>query len=610
MSKIFLSYRRDDSRWAAGRLYDRLSAEFGPDDVFMDTRRIGPGTIFTDEIAKALESSQVLIVLIGGRWLAITDDAGKRRLDDPNDLVAFEVANALGRGIRVIPLLVDGAKMPRPDDLPAPLARLSLCNALEISENRFPQDVQALIDALKDDLRAISGTCRTSSPVDDLLEAYQKSFVGRQEEKRTQYAKDPQRNLLDFYIEAWGATAEPPRHSEGAESRELWELVQPSLKQAAPCFVLADFGQGKTWMMDMMQYRLASAADRPWIPLSLSLRGLRFDSLDKSRPIFDELRDRAWAAAIGESAASACRPVLVDYFEKNRFLFLFDAVDEMAVSTKQDREQLLDGIGALRGAARRSPVLLTCRRSYFYDASQERSLPGRGYDVFYLWPWSRDNILAYLRRVHALGLLDDEPEKILGQIEKTYSLKDLSSRAMLAAMLVGQWKELMGGASADLPSLYERHIEKAILDWQAPKSWQLERHEIRRAMEEIAFLMFRLDSLAITPEDLDEYFAGKFAEFQVGRFSKIAESFVRDIRTNSFLLREGSQYVFCHVSIWEFLVARKLARSMEAADLAAFQVQDRAWQYKSIIRNFLVPMLRKENKLAQIAVLLGSGPSL
>lgn len=607
MSRIFISYRRDDSKWVAGRLYDRLSSEFGSDQVFMDTRQIEAGTLFKEVIAEQLKACDILIALIGKHWLTITDAGGKRRLDDPDDLVCFEVANGIERNLRVIPLLVDGANMPRAEDLPKRLARLSEYHGLELSETRFPQDVQELVKTLKQAFRADSQTHRTAHPLDELLAAYLQNCVAQLEERRAQYPKDLQRNLLDFYIEARGSTKESPRNTEASESDELWQLLQPSVKQGAPCMILADFGLGKTWLMEMIQYRLASESNRAWIPLWLSLRGIRFDALDKSRSIFEQLREKAWDAAIGESAAKSYHTTLMEYFEENRFLFLFDAVDEMAIGAKQDRDLFLDELGKLSSFARRSSVILTCRRSFFSDASQEASLPRRGFHVYYLWPWSRDNILTYLTKVHAVGMLEAEPHEILQKIEQTYSLKDISSRAMLSAMLVDQWKALMNGASADLPSLYERHIEKAILDWQAPKSWQLERHEVRRYMEEIAFLMFRLNSLSISAEDLDEYFSGKFTEFRISKFSKIAESFIRDIRTNSFLLREGSSYVFCHASIWEFLVARKLARSLERADDDAFLIQDRAMQYQSIIKNFLVPILRNENRLGQIGSLLSKG---
>jgi hypothetical protein len=134
VAKIFISYRRDDSGGWAGRLYDRLSQHFGRDNVFMDIDTIEPGLDFVEVIGQAVGSCDALIALIGKQWLTLTDDAGRRRLDDPEDFVRLEIAAALARNIRVIPALVQGARMPRSPDLPDVLRMLARRNAHEISD--------------------------------------------------------------------------------------------------------------------------------------------------------------------------------------------------------------------------------------------------------------------------------------------------------------------------------------------------------------------------------------------------------------------------------------------------------------------------------------------
>lgn len=107
MSGIFISYRRDDSAGHAGRLYDRLEREFPELRVFMDVERIAAGEDFTRVIDTTLRACEVCLVVIGTRWLATADKFGRRRLDQPDDWVRLEIAAALTRGVRVIPLLVD-----------------------------------------------------------------------------------------------------------------------------------------------------------------------------------------------------------------------------------------------------------------------------------------------------------------------------------------------------------------------------------------------------------------------------------------------------------------------------------------------------------------------
>ena len=97
MDGIFISYRRDDSAGYAGRLYDRLAAQFGADRVFMDVAGIELGTDFVTAIEQAVGSCKVLIVVIGDEWLSTTDAAGRQRLDDPHDFVRLETGVALER---------------------------------------------------------------------------------------------------------------------------------------------------------------------------------------------------------------------------------------------------------------------------------------------------------------------------------------------------------------------------------------------------------------------------------------------------------------------------------------------------------------------------------
>ena len=91
MSKIFISYRRDDSAAYAGRLYDRLVSHFGRGHVFMDIDQIEPGEVFDQVIKDKLAAVQVAVVLIGERWLDIADASGQRRLDNSADWVRVEI---------------------------------------------------------------------------------------------------------------------------------------------------------------------------------------------------------------------------------------------------------------------------------------------------------------------------------------------------------------------------------------------------------------------------------------------------------------------------------------------------------------------------------------
>ena len=102
-AKLFINYRREDTAPYAGRLYDRLSAHFGDEQVFIDIDQIEPGEDFVEAINRKVGACEIAIVLIGPNWLRATDASGKRRLDDTEDFVRMEIAAALQREIRVIP---------------------------------------------------------------------------------------------------------------------------------------------------------------------------------------------------------------------------------------------------------------------------------------------------------------------------------------------------------------------------------------------------------------------------------------------------------------------------------------------------------------------------
>jgi tetratricopeptide (TPR) repeat protein len=150
MSRIFVSYRREDTSGHAGRLFDGLASHFGREAVFMDVDTIGAGADFADAIEEAVGGADAFLALIGKRWLSAADEEGKRRLDDPEDFVRLEVATALGRRVRVIPVLLDGGAMPSADELPEALAGLHRRNALEIRDGRWDADMGELVSALEE----------------------------------------------------------------------------------------------------------------------------------------------------------------------------------------------------------------------------------------------------------------------------------------------------------------------------------------------------------------------------------------------------------------------------------------------------------------------------
>jgi len=156
---VFLSYRRDDSAGYARALGDALVMEFGAARVFIDVDDIAAGQAFGDVILQQLGSAKLLLVLIGRRWLG-EREGGTPRLFDADDFVRREVATCLARGAVVLPVLLDGAAMPKAQQLPPELQALVGRQALTLDNARYADDLQRLMDAV----RAVIGVPMAATP--------------------------------------------------------------------------------------------------------------------------------------------------------------------------------------------------------------------------------------------------------------------------------------------------------------------------------------------------------------------------------------------------------------------------------------------------------------
>ena len=160
-SRIFISYRRDDSEQAASRLADDLRRHFAYEQIFQDFSSIDPGADFVEAVQRGLDTCAAVIVVIGPNWLSVVDRDGRRRIDVPDDWVRHEVGESLRRpGVRVFPVLVGGADMPVVSELPIELQLLTRRQAFPLTVRHWPKDVAELVEHL----RRVPGLDRPQSP--------------------------------------------------------------------------------------------------------------------------------------------------------------------------------------------------------------------------------------------------------------------------------------------------------------------------------------------------------------------------------------------------------------------------------------------------------------
>jgi hypothetical protein len=147
--RIFLSYRRSDVGGHAGRLADALLQRLGAKSVFQDVIAIAPGQDFTVELDRALDDSDAVLAVIGPGWLTAATPQGAPRLSEADDYVRLELARALNRNVRVVPVLVGGAALPAATDLPDELRALVQRQAVVLHDETWHQDVDGLVQSLR-----------------------------------------------------------------------------------------------------------------------------------------------------------------------------------------------------------------------------------------------------------------------------------------------------------------------------------------------------------------------------------------------------------------------------------------------------------------------------
>lgn len=163
MKTVFISYRRIDSAGYTRSIYERLARYYSANQIFMDVDDIQPGTDFVQIIEDRLDNCKVVLVVIGQQWLDCKEEDDQRRLDNADDFVRLEIKTALERGLHVIPILIDGARMPSPGALPDVLQPLARRQALTITNDGFDYDIEHLRHVLSNFIEPMPENMSTSS---------------------------------------------------------------------------------------------------------------------------------------------------------------------------------------------------------------------------------------------------------------------------------------------------------------------------------------------------------------------------------------------------------------------------------------------------------------
>ncbi len=219
---IFLSYRREDAGPYARSLQRELSDRIPDARIFMDLDSIEPGLDFVEVIQGALDSCAVLVALIGRQWVTLTDEEGARRLDNPDDYVRFEVKTALEHGVRVIPVLLDGAMPLRQQELPAELHKLARLNAAKLSYDRYLDDVNRLLDTIHQVVTAAEADRKAREEADSKAREEADRTAREEADRQAREEADRQaREEADRQARATSRNGSPPKRPTQAAPPSL-----------------------------------------------------------------------------------------------------------------------------------------------------------------------------------------------------------------------------------------------------------------------------------------------------------------------------------------------------------------------------------------------------
>jgi formylglycine-generating enzyme required for sulfatase activity len=262
MSTVFISYRRENTAGEARALFNDLVARLGEDSVFMDVDSIALGRDFRSALQETTTSCDLMLVLIGRNWADAKDERGRARLENPADYVRLEIEAALTRDIAVTPVLVQGAHMPAPENLPAEIRNLAYRNGFELSHNRWESDVQEMVRRL------------------DLDDPAGGDQVKRLSRPQSAPAASDRR----------GISAPPPIITAEPQRRLLWRRARLTRRQTLGIAALAVVGTGAAIATPSIQRLLSRPALRTinFDAASVDERGVREAPEKYSAAMFTE----------------------------------------------------------------------------------------------------------------------------------------------------------------------------------------------------------------------------------------------------------------------------------------------------------------------------------
>jgi hypothetical protein len=224
MAPVFISFRSGDEPYGALLIQTVLAQRLGADRVFRSSDAIAPGDDYVHALVTAVRSSEIVLVVIGCRWLAPVDPAGRRAIDSPDDWVYRELAIAFAAGRRVVPVLLGAApRMPAEHELPPRIGALARCQYRRLSHRQFWADIGLLESDLIRLVPSLGGY-RQQATGNSCFEARTAATLGTEAAAFAHGTRSPRRARTGGGVVAEVSCLQPPPCSPGWP----WPAAAPS----------------------------------------------------------------------------------------------------------------------------------------------------------------------------------------------------------------------------------------------------------------------------------------------------------------------------------------------------------------------------------------------
>ncbi len=571
---IFISYRRSDSASEAGRLYLSISKSYSKDSVFMDTSSIEPGTEWPQKITNSLESATVIILIIGPEWIRAADEFGCRKIDNEDDWIRREIEYGIANNKKILPVLVNQAKMPPPDKLPSAVASITNRQAIEIRTDYWDHDIKSVLEQLESAVKN-SSLDRTSSDRTSISTLIQEARAkisanirAQCERMRILTMNQPAEiggiytdvNILEKVTRKQRREVAKLLGRSDLEALEriglskVIETKSPALevvKRHSKLLILGKPGSGKTTFLRYLALQcIEGEVMAEHVPFFCNLK--EFSESANRVDLLQFITDVFQSRGLGTSETGKL-------IENGRLLILLDGWDEVSERKNKD---VIKEIKEFSDEFNKNIFIVTCRiaaQDYLFENFTEVEIAD----------FDSSQVHKFAAKWFRSGKI--KAETFIDRLEANSRIRELASNPLLLTLLCLIFED-SGDFPANRSELYKEGLDILLKKWDATRGIQraqiyknLSSYRKEDLLSKLAFDTFLQEDYFFSKDLAEQYIRSYIRNLSDANkpsetLQLDSEAVLKSIEAQHGLLvaRAHEIYSFSHLSFHEYFTAREL----------------------------------------------------